>query len=296
MAKTAQKAADRADAGREFITSLVGSFPEGDLRTKLAEMLTDEVLASADTAAAVAFAGDGALRKSEFSRTMDESRATLKTQTTENATLKGRLDTWYADNQAKLGQFDDMAAKVATLEAAAADPNLDPTSGLPVTQLPDGFDPAQYVRIADLETRDRAREADFLGFHRISQRLGLQHFSDFNEVLDEDQILRHPNIQKIGFEAAYQDIFKDQIAVRQTKIDDTAAATLKAEHRKEWDTEQQATAARPYPLGTEASDLGTLARLHEEQATQTNGSGSRVEAATKAYLEATSESQGGPPA
>jgi hypothetical protein len=297
MTKHADKKADRADAGREFITALVASFPEGDLRTTLTGMLTDDVLADETLAGAVAFAGDGVLRKSEFSRTMDETRTVLKTQTDANAVQKGRLDDWYATNQSKLASFDDMAAQVATLQAAAA---AAPAAGeqdlLQPAPLPEGFDPAQFVRVSDLEQRDLKQQQDFLGFHRISQRIGLQHFADFKEVFDEEQVLRHPNIQTIGFEAAYQDLFKDQIATRQTALETKASETLEADLRKKWEAEQQSAAARPYPLGMEASDLGTLARLQEEQKTTQTGGSAAVETATRGYLERLAGSQEGPPA
>ncbi len=233
--------ADRITKGRDFFAQVAQHLPD-DLRAGF-----ETFIASGDQNAqhVLATLGDGTLRQDAFSREMDNLRQT-----------KTALEKWRDD----LAQW----AKDVQNGVAPADPLAQPGSGTPVTGTPGAAGtPANAL------TREEAlalfngemgrREVYFAKYVADATRLATQHFQQFGEVLDINQILAHPKLGELQLQGVYQELHKDKIAAKSAAEVAKEREELKRTLRAEIDAERGA-AGVPYPIGDGSSPLDHLGK------------------------------------
>ena len=105
------------------------------------------------------------------------------------------------------------------------------------------------------------RETFYATFTADAVRLAQQHYQMFGETLDINQILQHPKLGELRMDGAYQDLFKDQLAARNAKIEAEKLQKLEAEIRAKVVSELRQNPAGgglPYPVGSAPSPLDHL--------------------------------------
>lgn len=205
--------------------------------------------------------GRDALRHDEYSREMDAVRAADERV---KQTAAQQL-AWWNDHQgdvARAAEAQKLEAEVKRLRAAVADPD-----GEPPVSSPPPIDLTAYVRkdealkiASDMQTR--AAEESLQVFNTIS-RLGFQHYRDFGQVLDPDELVAHA--RKLGkpLTDAYADLTREASTTLATK----RAADDRAKLRAEVLAEVQKDLGPGYPVGMhEPGRPSTLAGLKDPKA------------------------------
>jgi hypothetical protein len=165
-----------------------------------------ETFGKPEAAAALETLGEQALSRADYSRAMDELRA----KDTEAARWHQELTAWHAEVKplAELGE----AAKKAGWKPG--DPS--PTGAVDL--------PADLVRKADVEKMLRERDQQLAVYGPAMNALQMKHFQDFGEILDGQavsEMIRDPRAEQIGILGVYQDRYKDQIAAKAAKAEET---------------------------------------------------------------------------
>lgn len=233
-------ARDAKVAGSEFLREVLVLLPaeqRGAIET---------VLADPAAAAALTRIGEGTLRQSEYDRLADGAR---KVETDAKALLDSNT-AWFADQKANLTELDQIRARLAAGEIIAR-----PGDGTvtPPAKLPDNLVTKDMIaKEFDQFSRDAA------GFVSDMNRLSLQHYIDFKEVLDDRALMADPRISKIGLNGVYNEVYKEKLTAK------SAAATKAAEDAIRLDERNKVMAAQngqhiPYPTrGNETSTLDGL--------------------------------------
>lgn len=214
------------DAGKSFAVGVLQHLPDA-LRSQM-----ESFLDSPDAVGFLTEVGNGALRQSDYSRNMNA------------------LSTWHKElTDWVQGQQETGTTAVAPVAPVTAEP------ARPVPAAA----PAGTLTREDFNTELARRESFYAAFTADAVRLSQQHLQQFGEVLDINLILGHPRLGELRMDGAYQDVFKDKIAERQSKIQADERKQLEAEIRTKVLSElgQQPSAAVPYPVG-EGSPLDHL--------------------------------------
>lgn len=221
------------DAGKAFAAGVLQHLPDA-LRTQM-----ESFLESPDATGFLTDMGNGALRQSDYSRHLNEVQA-----------QRGALDKWHKElTQWVNDQGNDAPiAPVATPATQPATPAT--TAGLTREDFQDAV-AAEFGR----------RETFYATFTADAVRLAQQHYQMFGETLDINQILQHPRLGELRMDGAYQDLFKDQLAARNAKIEAEKLQKLEAEIRAKVVSELRQNPAGgglPYPVGSAPSPLDHL--------------------------------------
>lgn len=211
--------ADRLTAGREFLKGVLQHLSDE------ARAAVEAQLADPNTAAPLlAFAGDGALRQSEFSSSMDAIR---------------RREQQLQD-YAK--QLDDYRKEVEAARLAGKpepEPNPNPAPA------PTGDDaPLTLKALGDVLNR---REGYYAKFTADMSRIVAEHQKHFGEVLDPNTLLEHPRVGEIGLDGAWRELHKPKFDKLATDTQAAERERIRKEVRAEILQEQAQTV--PYPLG-----------------------------------------------
>lgn len=230
--------------------------------------------------AVVAAIGDGTLAQAELSRQLDDLRrreeeletirAATAARDAQLTTYHSDLDKWYATNQAALEEAKRLKA---TGGGGTGDPKT-PTGGLTAEQIQ-----------AALDERIQTEQAGFLGFQRDFNQLQREHFTRFNEVLDLNPLLQHPEVRKVGLIGAYAQIHKDRLAQHEATTQKAHDDKLREEGAA---AERERQSTLPYLTPTGAGSGSPLDAL---QATQAKDS--VVDQATQHYARLQQERQSG---
>jgi hypothetical protein len=217
------------DTGKEFAAGVLQHLPDA-LRSQM-----ETFLASPDAVGFLTEVGNGALRQADYSRNMNALQ-----------TWHGELSQWVQDTQAAA--------------AAPAAPAGGGAPATPATPTPTPATPSGLTR-EDVANEFGRREAFYAAFTADAVRLSQQHFANFGEVLDINQLLNHPRLAELRMDGAYQDVFKDKISTRNADIQAKERKKLEDEIRAQVLTElgqQPHTGSLPYVVGGEGSPLDHL--------------------------------------
>lgn len=260
-----------AAAGSTFLAGVLAKLPEAD-RQKGKEAL--DALQALGGGAVIAAIGDGTLAQEELSRQLDS----LKTRQEELDDLKAQLDARDQQLTTYHGQLSDWYDK--NKEA------LDKVKAHPTDPGKKKDEPPPAGLTADaLEERIRLEQAGFLGFSRDQNRLQREHFAKFNEILDIEPLLVHPDVGKVGLVGVYQLVHKDRLEKHAADAAKAAEDKIRADERAKVQAEQ---AAMPYPLPTGVGSGSPLDAL-----TGDGKKDSLVDAATAHYNRLQQERAGG---
>lgn len=230
-------------AGQSFMQGVLAALPEEKRAAAIAVFQGEEV----DTA--LELAGEGAMLRADYSRGQNEMGA----KETEIENHWSKLNTWYAGKKAGLDEVDALRSKVTELQAASGsgngDGDLAPGSGdgmggKPAAKMTKdellatiGIDPSKIVTADQLAEVVGNVERGMLSFYQQANPLSIEHYNTFGEVLDIEAVFKHPQVQTIGFKAAYLDTHKDKFeakAVKEAEAHDKEVADKAvAEHIKE---------------------------------------------------------------
>lgn len=215
------------DVGKEFAAGVLQHLPDA-LRSQM-----ETFLASPDATGFLVEVGNGALRQADYSRNMNA------------------LQTWHKE-------LSDWAQEAQTTAAPAA-PAGGGAPAAPATAAAATV-PSGLTR-EDVANEFGRREAFYAAFTADAVRLSQQHFANFGEVLDINQLLNHPRLAELRMDGAYQDVFKDKISTRNADIQAKERKKLEDEIRAQVLTElgqQPHTGSLPYVVGGEGSPLDHL--------------------------------------
>lgn len=210
------------------------------------------IFEAAEAKDAVTLLGDGALARSDYSRSMD----TLREKEAALTDYYTKLDGWYADNK-------------AALDAAVAhgngnpDPRRQPEPDL-TNPGPGGMITAADIRaIADQAVNDAGR--DYIAVTAFLATQGARHSHLFNEPLDMTELVSNPKLGKpvygqpgrvYSLQDAYLERYGERIQQKQKEAEDKR---INDEVEKRLGERLKTTqSGHPFPLRQEASPLDVL--------------------------------------
>ncbi len=258
---------------KEFLTDWVAAYPEGEERTKaeeLVELLTNDK-SPEDAAARIA---DGVLRQDEFSRNLDEGRATLTAREQEVSTAleaisKERKDVWgwYDHAKPRLEHYDQLV-RDGKIEAL--------TTGDGVKRVKNPADPAGTastngtgVSKEDLAAEMQKFAGEAVPVMAVMSHLGMRHYQDFGEILSPTamtELTQHADVTRLGLEGVYDLVHQDRYAAKAKDADEKRIEGIKAEAHKAGMAAQAKAAGPGYPVaGAPDAALPDLFAQTDEQ-------------------------------
>lgn len=228
-----EKAKERRDRGQTYLTELLARVPE-DRREAIGEVLqTDDVLDHI---------GEGVLRQSDFSRSMNETK---KAQEILKVDIE-KYQKLYDDNvRWRQSQVDSVVAMEAENQRfktmLAADPLLGGNGEGGGDPIPPGRnagpDLKDYIKREDAEKalRERLEETERNGVQLMAMISNIQarHLKDFDEALDAQELFEHATKVKLPLPAAYQDFVKDRVEESRKKAHEEEVTRAREEGRME---------------------------------------------------------------
>lgn len=212
MGKKEDKAKERREHGLVYVTELLAMVPEDRREAVKEELNKDEILDHV---------GDAVLRRSDYSRVMNEQQKAQET-------LKVDIDKYqklYDDNvrwrQSQADGVKTMQAENERYKAVlSADPLLggngdgggDPSDPLHPTASADLKD---YIKRDDAEKalKERLEETERNGIQLMAMISNIQakHLKQFDEVLDAQELFEHATKVSLPLPAAYQDFISTRV-------------------------------------------------------------------------------------
>ncbi len=209
------------EAGQTFMQSVLAALPEEKRAAVLPLFQGDDV------DGALEMAGAGFMRQEDFSRQSNE----LGEKTKEVENHWNRLNTWHAGKKTELEEVETLRTQVTELQAAAGagggnggGPGVKPGDVKPAATMTRdeliatmGLDPAKIVTAEQLTEVVGNIERGMLSFYQQANPISIEHYQTFGEVLDVEAVFKHPQVQTIGFKAAYLDVHKDKFEAKAVK-------------------------------------------------------------------------------
>lgn len=195
------------DAGKTFMEAVFAKIPEAH-RAAVVAAFTDPAAADALTVI-----GTGALAQSDINRQYDELAA-QKTQVAEDFR---RNSEWWETNKERLTELDALK-RDPRLAASAKPPAADPNAPPPI-------DPAKFVSRDDFTKTMQQEQMAAANYLALQNVLTLQHFQNFNEILDTRELLVDKRLGTVvdgkvfGLVDAYQAKFSDRLTEREQKLE-----------------------------------------------------------------------------
>jgi len=234
-------ARDAKVAGSEFLREALVLLP-AEKRGPIEALLTD-----ADAAAALTRIGEGTFRQSEYDRLANEAGKVKA----DAAALLDANTKWFNDQKANLTELDQIRARLNAGEVLAKPGEADPNA--PVVKIPDNLvTREQYAK--DIDQLERGA----VGFMDDLTDLKLQHYRDFNEVLDTRALLADARIQKLGLKGVYGEVYREKLTAKSAAATKAAEDAIRLDERTKVLKEANGTQI-PYAIrGNEPSTLDGL--------------------------------------
>lgn len=214
--------------------------------------------------------GKLALRQDDYSRSMNElgtQRTALAAKEAEVAAWHGELQSWFDQKNADLTELETLRQKIAKPNGNP-NPNPGNPNPNPGAPNPDSAAPAPNANFLTKDAFDRAlaeTERGAVAFFNDLNQLSLQHFQQFGEILDTQQLLTDKRVQQLGLRGVYADRFKPQLDERAAKVRLEAEEKIRADERQKIQA-AQASQHHPYPIrGNEPSTLDALEQARNPQ-------------------------------
>ncbi len=238
MGKTKTKAEDKAKERREqglaYLTELLARVPEDRREAIKEDLAKDEILEHI---------GDDVLRRSDYSRVMNEQQKAQET-------LQADIDKYQKlyDDNVRWRQSQEDGVKTMQTEndrykaVLAADPllggNGDGVSDPPdPSHLPAGVDLSGYIKRDEAEKalKERLEETERNGVRLMAMLSTIQatHLKQFDEALDAQELFEHATKVSLPLPAAYQDLVKDRVEESRQKVHKEEVAQAREEGRIE---------------------------------------------------------------
>lgn len=233
------------DTGTAFLQGVRSKIADPEQLAAFDKLVTNQTL--------VTEIGNGVEGQSEIDRQLGQLRtqqaaletraAEVEARDTQLTGYKDQLDAWWGTNQA-------LVEEARTLKAGGR-------------TTPKKEDAPTGLTAEALEERLRHEQANFLGFARDQQALTRAHFGRFNEILDLDPLIKHPQVGQLGLLGVYDLVHKDRLAQAeadaQAKHDAEVGAAAVRKH-------QEAQAQMPYMAPTGSGSGSPLDALAPSQA------------------------------
>ena len=235
------------ESGQSFLAGVLSKLPaEQQAQAKA-------IFEAAEAKDAVTLLGDGALARSDYSRSMD----TLREKEQALTEYYTRLDGWYTENKSAL----DAAARPGTGDPArepARDPAREPAPNSNVALSADDI-----RRIANDAINEAGR--DYIAVSAFLATQGARHSHLFGEPLDMTELVANPKLGKpvygqpgrvYSLQDAYLERYGERIHTKQREAEDKR---INDEVDKRLTERLKATqSGHPFPLRQESSPLDVL--------------------------------------
>ena len=236
------------ESGQAFMAGVLAKLPAEQQAQARA------IFEAAEAKDAVTLLGDGALARSDYSRSMDGLREKEQALTD----YYTRLDGWYTDNKAAL----DAAAARGTGNPDPARPQPDPAPA-PNAGAGGTITAADIRAIADQAVNEAGR--DYIAVTAFLATQGARHSHLFNEPLDMTELVANPKLGKPvygqpGRVYSLQDAYLEKYGERiQGKHKEAEDKRINDEVEKRLGERLKTTqSGHPFPLRQEASPLDVL--------------------------------------
>lgn len=232
------------EAFKTFMAGVLGTIADPTQRAA-AEASMNGVLANETLARALY---DGVAGQSEISRQLQDLTSQREALEQQQADLEARdrnLQTWHQNLTDWHTQHRELIAKSTRPGNGNGAGQGNPNPPAPAPQPP--AVPENVV------TRDQAAEivqtqnAAFLGFQRDFNLIQREHYGKFNEIIDLEPLIQHPQIAALGLKGVYELVHKDRLAAHAKTTTEAAEAKIRADERSKVLAEQ---AQMPYPSPT----------------------------------------------
>jgi hypothetical protein len=173
---------------------------------------------------------------------------------------KQNLDKWYGEMLPQLKKGEEAAAELERLKASPPDPdNPDPTTQTPAP--PPGLTKDEVSK--QLADALAASERGAVGAIAYFNRLGMEHFQRFNEVLDVANLLKEAEAAGMPVPQFYEQKFAGKFAELDEKAAKEKEDQIRKDEREKVEKELRSREGhRAYPLpGTEPETPTTLVGL-----------------------------------
>lgn len=229
------------DARTRALQVLETLYPDPTVRAARQEELGETGLATL---------GSNVLRQDEFSRSMNEvagHRTAAAAAQTEYETLHQQNVEWFEQHKNDLVELDRLKKQVG------GQPPVEPKAGDP-----------KLITAEALATTLAQTEQGAVAFMVELNRLSMQHYAQFGEVLDTERLLTDKRVQQIGIRGVYTDLHKGQLDARAAKIAQDAEDKIRLDERTKV-LAQSASQHHPYPTrGNEPSTLDRFERASDQ--------------------------------
>ena len=235
------------ESGQSFLAGVLSKLPaEQQAQAKA-------IFEAAEAKDAVTLLGDGALARSDYSRSMD----TLREKEQALNEYYTRLDGWYTDNKQALDAARQRGNGGGGGDPTPpGDPALPPTGGGLLTE-------ADIRRIADERINDAGR--DYIAVTAFLATQGAKHSHLFQEPLDMTELVANPKLGKpvygqpgriYSLQDAYMERYGERIQQKQKEAEDKRINDEVDKRLSE--RLKQTQSVHPFPLRAESSPLDVL--------------------------------------
>lgn len=229
-------AVDAKTRGLQVLETL---YPDPTVRQARAEELGE---------AGIATLGNHVLRQDDYSRQANEltaQRTAAQTAEEQAKALYEQNKAWFDQKQKDLQELDQLRQRVST--------------GVVTPPVADPADP-KLVTAEDLAKTLAETERGAVAFFNDLNRLSLEHYQRFGEILDTEALLTDKRVQQLGLRGVYTERYKPQLDALVEKQRKEAEDKIRADERTKVLAERAST-QHPYPVrGNEPSTLDALER------------------------------------
>lgn len=267
-----EAAKDKRTQAREFLASVLATIPADQQESAKILFAQDSFLDAV---------GDGVLSRSEASRKMDEAQKLWDKATA----WSGNLTDWHQKINAELERGKTAITELDRMRQAAQGGGGTGDDGGAPPKLPDNVVTKEVFEQTLSNLRATAGN-EVAALASVLSRLTVQHFRDFNEVLDTDELIKYCRTNQVSIDRGGYEGFteaKRKEKEEKARQEEIAAAEKRGEDR----ARQQHGGAVPYVVdntgggGAAAGTLRGLTHSKDDKAAQQYG----VAAAVKAFHE-----------
>jgi hypothetical protein len=238
------------ESGQSFIAGVLAKLPPE------ARAQAEAIFNAAEAKDAVTLVGDGALARSDYSRSMDQLR---EKEGALNEYYE-KLNSWYGDNKAVLDQA--YAAESQQPAQPAAQPSSAAAPAAIQSPATGALSAEDVRRLA--EDAINAAGRDYIAVSAFIATQGAHHQHLFGEPLDALELVNNPKLGKpilgqpgrvFSLQDAYQEKYGERLVEKQREAQEKY---FNEEVDKRLAERLKATASHPFPLRSESSPLDVL--------------------------------------
>lgn len=253
--------AKKVAAGKSFMAGVLAKVPESK-RAAVQALLEDP-----DAQEALDLVGSGTMLQADYSRMANE----VKVGEEKNKTWKTQLDDWWNAKNAELNKLtvDNALLREGRTPAGEGEPEPAAAAAAAAAALrTPAVDLTGYVKKEDVERtineRVTAASQQVVPLVTVLNKLSMQHYKDFGEILDTDALVAHARATQTPLDkGAYESFAKDKLDEKAKKKHDEEIAAARKAGAEEARAAIQTT---PYPIGSpnEPTTLSGMTRKDKQ--------------------------------